>query len=196
MIPRPDSRYNRLYLRWQQLDPRLRITVQSLAAAGLVVLIFAVLRAPVRGVNETAASILVAVVFGAATVLQTRQTQRRQHSVELIMNFQTTDALVAADAWMAARIAARDPVGPTLPDAEQHHVVAMLDYYEFLSSLALRGYVDVRMLLGLRGGAMSRCFECCRGYIDHRREHVGDELYRSVQVLVREYDDQIERRAR
>lgn len=83
-----------------------------------------------------------------------------------------------------------------VPLRRRHHVVAMLDYYEFLPSLALRGYVDVRMLLGLRGSAMSRCFECCRGYIDHRREHVGDELYRSVQVLVREYDDQIERRAR
>jgi hypothetical protein len=196
MIPRPDNRYNRLYLRWQQVDPRLRIAVQSLAAAGLVVLIFGALRAPVRGVNETAASILVAVVFGAATVLQTRQTQRRQHSVELIMSFQTTDALVAADVWMADRIESGEPVGPALPADEQRHVVTMLDYYEFLSSLALRGYVDVRMLLGLRGGAMSRCYECCREYIDHRREHVGDELYRSVQVLVREHGDQAERRAR
>lgn len=195
MISRPDSRYNRLYLRWQQVDPRLRIAAQSLATAAFVVLFFVALRAPVR-VHETAASILVAVVFGAATVLQTRQTQRRQHSVELIMNFQTTDALVAADAWMACRIAAHEPVGPEVSADEARHVITMLDYYEFLSALALRGYVDVRMLLGLRGGAMSRCYECCRDYIDHRREHVGDELYRSVQVLTLEYTGRTRRRGR
>lgn len=138
-------------------------------------------------VDETAASVLVAVVFGVTTVLQLRQSQRRQHTVELITGFQNSEVLAAADTWMTTQIGSRRQVAIDIPPADERHVIAILDYYEFLSSLAIRGLVDVSLLLSLRGGTMLRCYAVCRTYVEHRRRTVGGELYQSFGLFVEEY---------
>ncbi|THV37161.1 DUF4760 domain-containing protein [Glycomyces buryatensis] len=142
-------------------------------------------------INDTAASVMVAVVFGATTVLQVRQSQRRQHTVDLITNFQSTETLAAADMWMAERIAAGRPVDADVTPDESLHAITILDYYEFLSMLGARGIIDVRLLLELRGGTMKRCFDTCRGYIEHRQAQVGDELYRYFETLIDVYADRL-----
>lgn len=138
-------------------------------------------------IDETAASILVAAVFGVATVLQLRQTQRRQHTIGLLTNFQSTESLNAADMWMAQRIATRLPIDDDLSPDDRRHVIAMLDYYEFLASLALRGFIDVPLLVELRCGAMRRSLHICWDYIMRCREEIGAELYRSLEIFVREH---------
>ncbi|MGH8879405.1 MAG: DUF4760 domain-containing protein, partial [Stackebrandtia sp.] len=120
-----------------------------------------------------------------ATVLQLRHAQRRQHTIELITNFQSNDALSQADTWMARHLAG--DAGADLSDDDSTHLTAILDYYEFLSSLALRGLIEVPLLLDLRGGAMKRSFDACGDYIARRRDQVGAELYRSFELLVTEY---------
>jgi len=174
-------------VRWRMANPALRGAVQVCAVAALAFAGLTVIRNS-SGINETAASILVAVVFGAATVFQQRQSQRRQHTVELITAFQNTERLSTADTWMAARIKSRRAVDPDVPPDDEHQVIAMLDYYEFLAVLALRGLVDVPLLLNQRGGAMTRCFHLCRAYVEDRRETVGPELYWSIDLLTREYE--------
>lgn len=160
--------------------------VQRDQLAGVVIAGFAGLRIGDR-IDATSASVLVAVIFGAATVLQVRQNQRRQYTVELLTNFQTTDALAAADAWMAARIADHREVSSDLPADELRYAMVMLDYYEFLATLALRGFVDVSMLRSLRGGTMSRCYDLCRTYITACRKDIGSELYRCFELFVEEH---------
>lgn len=176
----------RIRVRWHLASPGLRLAGQGAAVAALAVAAFTFLSIGDR-IDETAASVLVAVVFGVATVLQLRQSQRRQHTLELITGFQHAEALSAADIWMATRITEHRPVGVDIPVEDARYVITMLDYYEFLASLALRGLVDVPLLLGLRGGTMTRCYEICRGYVEDRRANVGAELYRRLEVFVAEY---------
>lgn len=176
----------RAQVRWRLTNPVLRVVVQGGVVAGLAVAAFSFLSSG-NEVNETAASVLVAVVFGVATVLQLRQSQRRQHTVELITAFQSSEMLSAADTWMATRISTHRPIEVDVPAGDERYVIAMLDYYEFLSSLALRGLVDVPLLLSLRGGPMTRCRDLCRAYVDDRRASVGGELYRSFGLFVAEY---------
>lgn len=180
------SIFRRIRIRWHQSNPWLRIGIQAGLVAVMVGGGFALLMVR-NDINDTAASVMVAIVFGVTTVLQLRQSQRRQHTVELITNFQSTETLAAADIWMAGRIAAGRPVGGDVTPEESQHVITILDYYEFLSTLGARGIIDVRLLLRLRGGTMKRCFDTCRMYIEHRRAQVGDELYRSFETLVDVY---------
>lgn len=184
---RPGTRTRRLQARWRLAHPVPRIVLQAAVVAVSTVAAFAFLTMRSQ-INETAASVLVAVVFGVATVLQVRQTQRRQHTIELVTAFQGSEVLAAADTWMASRIASRREVEADIAvDAGGGHLITMLDYYEFLAALALRGHVDVRLLLNLRGGAMMRAFDISRTYIEHRRRVVGPELYRSFEVFVEEF---------
>lgn len=173
-------------LRWSLASPVLRVTTQGVVTAILAAATFIVVTSGSE-INETAASVLVAIVFGVATVYQVRQSQRRQHTVELLNAFQSSEVLSAADVWMVRRIAAHQPIGCKPPEDDDRHVISLLDYYEFLAALALRGLVDVPLLLSLRGGTMTRCMRLCRGYIDHRRTTVGNELYRCFEALVDEY---------
>jgi hypothetical protein len=180
------DRLQRVRFRWGLANPLLRNLVQAGALAGVVIAGFAGLRLGDR-IDATSASVLVAVIFGAATVLQLRQAQRRQYTVELLTNFQTTEALAAADMWMAARIADHREVPSDLPADELRYAMAMLDYYEFLATLALRGFIDVSMLRSLRGGTMSRCHDLCRTYIAGCRAEIGGELYRCFELFVEEH---------
>lgn len=169
-------------LRWRLARPSIRIPVLAVCVAALTIGAFAALTASTE-IDATAASVLVAVVFGVATVLQERQTQRRQHTIALIAVFQSADALSAADAWTAERITSGRPVGPDLPADELTHVVALLDYYEFLAVLAQRGLIDVPLLLELRGGAMARSFSICHSYIEDRRSRVWQGLYGCLELF-------------
>jgi hypothetical protein len=173
-------------IRWRLARKPLRLATQGGGVALPALGTFIFLRNSGQ-VNETAASVLVAVVFGVVTVLQQRQAQRRQHTVGLITAFQTADRLCAADVWMGSRISRRIPVDADVPAADEPHVITMLDYYEFLAVLALRGVVDTRLLVNLRGGTMSRCFRLCRDYVDDRRQRSGRELYQALEAFTDEY---------
>ncbi|MBF9131002.1 hypothetical protein I0C86_18845 [Plantactinospora sp. S1510] len=173
-------------VRWRLSRKPLRLLVQGVGLAALALTGFTFLRASGE-INETAASILVAVVFGAVTVLQQRQSQRRQHTVGLMTAFQSAEGLSTADVWMAGRITSGRAVDADLPPEDERHVIPLLDYYEFLAVLAVRGLVDVPLLLNLRGGTMTRCFDLCREYIEDRRVRAGAEVYQALEMLAAEY---------
>ena len=180
----------RALLRWRVQNLAVRVGVQALAGAAIGFAAFRVLLSN-SAVDATAASVLVAVFFGLFTVLQQRQSQRRQHTVELITAFQTAEELCAADRWMAERIAAAEPGGADLEPAEAGHVMVLLDYYEFLAVLAQRGMVDVTLLMDLRGGAMSRCYAICEEYLADRRARVFAGLYVGLGVFVTTYSRRV-----
>jgi hypothetical protein len=171
---------HRQEVRWRLARKPLRVAAQGIAAAALGVAAFLFLRTS-GDINETAASILVAVLFGAVTVFQQRQAQRRQHTVGLLTAFQSADQLAAADTWMAIRISSNQEVDADIDPADERCVIAILDYYEFLAELALRGLVDTPLLVRLRGGTMSRCFHLCRPYVEDRRRRAGAEIYRCLE---------------
>ena len=177
-----ESRLRRIRVRWRLLGLPVRLAIQTAAVTAAGFAIFAILQTT-DAVDATAASLLVAVVFGSATVLQHRQAQRRQYTVELIAAFQTTDHLAAADTWMANQIAGDLPVTADVCLADEPRVIAMLDYYEFLAVLAEQGLIDVPLVRNLRGGTMARCFLICHDYIEDRRTRVGPELYRGLEFF-------------
>jgi len=172
--------FRREHVRWRLARKPLRLVAQAIATALLALAGFLFLR--VGGdVDETAASILIAVVFGVVTVFQQRQAQRRQHTVALLTAFQSADQLAAADVWMASRISNHHEVTADIPEPDECHVITMLDYYEFLAVLALRGMVDTPLLVRLRGGTMQRCFDLCRTYVEDRRLRTGSDIYRCLE---------------
>jgi hypothetical protein len=180
------DRLRRVRFRWSLASPPLRLLVQACVVAAVAVSVFAFLRIG-DVIDETAASVLVAVVFGAASVLQLRQSQRRQYTVGLLTNFQSTESLKASDMWMAERIGSRRELAAHPPSEELVHAIAMIDYYEFLATLALRGFIDTQLLRTLRGGTMARCFELCRTYILTCRAEIGAELYCNFELFVEEH---------
>ncbi|MGH3905484.1 MAG: DUF4760 domain-containing protein [Pseudonocardiaceae bacterium] len=186
MIYRLASWIRRQQGRWWLSGKPLWIIAQGIGVAALATAVFIFLRAS-GDINETAASVLVAVVFGVVTFRQQRQAQRRQHTVGLITAFQTAQTLSAADVWMASRISSERKVDVDIAESDECHVIAILDYYEFLAVLALRGIVDTTLLISLRGGTMTRCFHLCHAYIEDRRVRVGAELYESLEIFATEY---------
>ena len=186
-------RSRQLRLRWHLAGPLFRLLAQAGVVAVAAVVGFAFLSIG-NVINETAASVLVAVVFGVATVLQLRQAQRRQYTVGLLMNLQSTLTLSAADLWMAQRIAAHREIDDEVPAEDMQHVIALLDYYEFLSALAFRGFVEIPLVIDLRGGAMTRCYDLCRSYITKCRAEIGSELYVGLETFVDEYARHVKHR--
>lgn len=175
-----------LQLRWRMAGRPVRVTVLSVAVIVVVLLGFLALTASSR-INPTAASILVAVILGVATVFQQRQIQRRQHTVKLLTSFQSSERLAAADAWMAERIRLGRPVPTDIGADDDARVIMLLDFYEFVANLAQRGMVDIPLLLDLRGGAMTRGFHTCHDYILDRRVKVAPDLYRCLEVFAGVY---------
>jgi hypothetical protein len=186
MITDRKNRIRRVRLRWHLINPVFRLLAQAGMVAVVALAGFAVLSIG-DAITETAASVLVAVVFGVATVLQLRQSQRRQYTVGLLTNLQSADVLSAADMWMAQRIASHREIDADVPTEDMRAVITLLDYYEFLSTLALRGFIDIPLLMNLRGGTMARCFDICGTYIATCRSDVGADLYVGFETFVAEY---------
>jgi hypothetical protein len=182
----PADRVRRARIAWRLAGLPVRLTVLVAAAAAGGVLAVLALSANDR-IDSTAASLIVAIVVGITTVWQQRQVQRRQHTIALLSAMQT-DRLADADEWMAQRIAAGRAVADEgLTDREHAHVMVLLDYYEFLAVLAMRGLVDVPLLLDLRGGAMGRCYRLCEAYITTRRASVSPGLYACLDIFTGAY---------
>lgn len=74
-----ESRLRRIRVRWRLLGLPVRLAIQTAAVTAAGFAIFAILQTT-DAIDATAASLLVAVVFGSATVLQHRQAQRRQYT--------------------------------------------------------------------------------------------------------------------
>src|SRR4051812_326925 len=112
------SRLQRLQIRWRLASAPVRVgTVAFGAAAACAVAV--VLVSSSRAIDATTASILVAIFFGITAVVQQRQAQRRQHTIDLITAFQSAEALSSADEWMADRIVRHSPVGADVSGDDQ-----------------------------------------------------------------------------
>ena len=173
-------------IRWRLANPALRTILIGIGTAGLVLGIFGAVNA-IEVINATAASVLVAVVFGVVTIFQQRQSQRRQHTVDLLTEFLSADRISTATAWLADRRITKKPVTGEVTASERSYVIAAFDYYELIAMLALRGLVDVKIVLDLAGASMARDYESCRSYIEHRRVTGAPDLYREVEVFLARY---------
>jgi uncharacterized protein DUF4760 len=127
------------------------------------------------------------VVFGVATIFQQRQSQRREHTVQLLTEVLATGHVAAGIAWIADRQMNNEPIPEQMSTEERHHVRAALNYYELISALALRGQVDVRIVRHLIGSSMIRNFDACRSYIDYRRNTNAPKIYSDTELFLAEY---------
>jgi hypothetical protein len=171
---------------WQIANPALRIMVIVIGTLGIVLGIFGALNT-IETINATAASILVATIFGVVTIFQQRQSQRRQYTVDLLTTFVSGDRVSSATAWLADRGINNKPITGKVSSDERSRVSAALDYYELVAALALRGRVDVPIVLDLIGSSMVRHFELCRSYIYHRRATDAPYLYSDLELFLTEY---------
>jgi hypothetical protein len=171
---------------WRIANPTLRTTAITVGTLGIVLGIFGALNT-IETINATAASILVAVIFGIVTIFQQRQSQRRQYTVDLLTTFVSNDRVSSATAWLADRRINNKPITGKVSAYERSYVSAALDYYELIAALALRGRVDIPIVLDLIGSAMIRDFESCRSYIEHRRATDAPHLYSDIELFLTEY---------
>lgn len=173
-------------IQWRLANPAIRTILIGIGTTGLALGIFGAVNA-IDVINATAASVLVAVVFGVVTIFQQRQSQRRQHTVDLLTEFLSADRISTATAWLADRRITQKPVTKEISASERSHVIAAFDYYELIATLALRGLVDVRIVVDLAGASMARDYESCRSYIEHRRVTDAPNLYREIEVFLARY---------
>jgi hypothetical protein len=92
----------RASIRWRLANSMLRTIVITIGTGVIVLGSFGVLNA-IEVINATAASVLVAVVFGVITIFQQRQSQRRQYTVDLLTVFFSGERISSATAWLAHR---------------------------------------------------------------------------------------------
>jgi hypothetical protein len=173
--------------RWRVSNPAVRTIIITVGTFGIVLAIFSVFNA-INPLNTTAASILVAVVFGVATIFQERQSQRREHTVHLLNEILATGHVAAGIAWIADRQMNNEPITEHMSAEQRNHVRAALNYYELISALGLRGQVDVRLVRDLLGSSMMRNFDACRPYIDYRRSNTNaPKIYSDTEHFLAEY---------
>lgn len=161
-----------------------RILAAALASVAALVIILAALRADER--NLTAMSVAVAIVFGAVTSVQNARMQRRDHTIALLSAFSTAEPLAASDAQVARLLATEEFVDGTIDAEVDHHLIHVLDYYEFICGAALRRHIDAATVVALRGGAMAVTYDACQPYIRDRRGRFGPALYASFETFVRD----------
>lgn len=184
-MPDVVNSFAHLQMRWQFMPSLFTRVARAVLVAVLMASAFGLfILWPV--VDATAASVLVAVVFGLFTFRQQALSQIRQHTVELLTQFQTADRLVDADRWMALRIKSGEPIGPEIDGEADEQVITLLDYYEFLAVLARRGQIHAGLLNELRGGAIVRTFEVCLPYIYGRRQTTANDLYSGLESFAME----------
>jgi hypothetical protein len=162
------------------------MAIITAAIFGIVLAAFTLVNT-INALNATAASVLVAVAFGVATIFQQRQSQRREHTVNLLAELISAGHVGAGIAWVADRQMNNEPVTEKITAEERRHVRAALNYYELISALALRGHVDVRVVRDIAGSSMSRNFNICRPYIDYRRGTTAPLLYSDTELFLAEY---------
>lgn len=180
------SNVRRALIQWQLANPAVRTILIGIGTAGLVLGIFGAVNA-IDVINATAASVLVAVVFGVVTIFQQRQSQRRQHTIDILTEFLSADRVSAATAWLADRRITKKPVTGEVSASERSHVIAAFDYYELIATLALRGLLDVRIVVDLARPSMARDYEFCQSYIEHRRAADAPNLYREIEIFLTRY---------
>src|SRR5579862_1143135 len=173
-------------VRWRTLNPAARTIITTIGIIGIVLAAFSAFNT-INALKGIAASVLVAVVFGVATIFQQRQSQRREHTVQLLTEIVATGHVAAGIAWIADRKMNNEPITKQMSTEERHHVRAALDYYEVISALALRGQVDVRIVVDLLGSSMIRNFDACRSYIDYRRDINAPMIYADTELFLAEY---------
>jgi hypothetical protein len=124
------------------------------------------------------------------TFLRTTKTNRRhalrQHTIDVLSMINQDgpvmrSQLAIADWHRTDRVILDDNL--SLDDDQA--VIAVLDYYDFVSAMALKGDLDVDAIVTLLGGRMLATCERLEAYIQMRRERLGREkLYEPFQTFV------------
>lgn len=124
----------------------------------------------------------VSVIIGAATWWVSHRREQRQsrisHTADLIANISTSERLADASYAVTALINSRRSLALADIDPElERHVVTMLDYYEYIAELCMRGVVDKPTIVSLRGNLMQRTWAVCSGYVADTRDRQQRLVY-------------------
>src|SRR5690349_5343209 len=119
-------------VQWRVLNSAARTIIVTVGIFGIVLAVYGVFNS-LSATNATAASVLVAVVFGVATIFQQRQSQRREHTVHLLTEILGTGHVSAGIAWIVDRQINNEPITGQMSAEERHHIRVALDYYEVIS---------------------------------------------------------------
>jgi hypothetical protein len=126
----------------------------------------------------TAASVLIGAVTWLVSHRREQGQARISHTADLIANISTSERL--ADANYSVTTLINSGGRPALADIEPElelHVVTMLDYYEYIAELCMRGVVDKPTVVSLRGNLMRRTWDACSRYIADTRERQRRLVY-------------------
>jgi len=178
--------FRQITRQWRIFNPAARTAITTVGVFGAVLTAFTLVNT-INALNATAASVLVAVTFGVATIFQQRQSQRREHTVSLLTELISAGHVGAGIGWVADRQMNNEPITEKISAEERRHVRVALNYYELVSALALRGQVDVRVVRDIAGSSMTRNFDICRPYIDYRRGSTAPLLYTETELFLAEY---------
>jgi hypothetical protein len=180
--------FTRARMRWRFTRPWFRFFLAFVSTAAAVIGVYVGLRKGVD-VDSTAASVLVAIVFGVATVILNQQAQRRRNTIDLVSKLVESDRVAGAELWLADRALRGQRITAEVIESpeDRHKVATVLDHYDLLSTLARRGLIDVGMVVDLHGGGMAWAFEQCRPYIEHRRSNDSPWLYSEYELFVLTY---------
>ena len=124
-------------------------------------------------------SIATAVITFLLTTRGNRRHAIRQHTID-VLSIINQDGPVMQSQLVIADWNRRDRKIPDdeLSVEEDRVVIAVLDYYDFVSAMGLKGELDVNAIVILLGGRMMQTLDRLRGYIEKRRERLGrHQLY-------------------
>ena len=131
-------------------------------------------------------SLVIAVSTFILTTVSNRRHAIRQHTID-VLSIVNQDGpvmrsqLVIADWNRTDRQISDDDL--SLED--DRVVIAVLDYYDFVSAMALKGELDVDAIVTLLGGRMLATTERLQTYIQKRRERLHRaRLYEPLQTFV------------
>ncbi|WP_108895258.1 DUF4760 domain-containing protein [Palleronia abyssalis] len=144
----------------------------------------------------TSLTILFSVLIFLGGLAYGRREQLRMHTVEVLMSVFLSDTLARENPRMAnlMRRAKEGDVQITgdLDGADDQTLITMLDFYEFVAQSCFERSLSTRVVIEIRGDAMRRAYDVCRGYIRDRREDFDEEghesrLYAAFERFVRDY---------
>jgi len=135
-------------------------------------------------------TMIVGVIGWLVSLRRSIRMERRQNTVRLLAAFQENELLCEADAYMASVIRAGVPVDPlTLSRENDIKLMRILDFYELLSASAREGYLDIKVVRKLRGGAMRRSYLLTRDYVAVRSKQAGTGFYKDFTWLASSLKD-------
>jgi len=131
-------------------------------------------------------SLIVVVVLAYAGFVANQKRERRSHTLNVLIQFSTSETLGKADRAAAQILEAGTLLPSELPDDQEATLMQLLDHYELVATAYNTGILDRPTVRHVRGGAMRRAFRLCEPYIRAHRDRLQrPELYLNLEKATR-----------